>query len=492
MTIASFEHSDEVRAALSAIVTDPSHGPDALSNFHVIANLLRDLLPDAPREAGLLTAAAERDVAGILRRYAELDLDPATAIQQAVSAFASTTAYTPAACRWVVGELAVVLGLTSASPMAGQYVAEMVTDATSGPRLQLEMLGPELAVMAADALVWAIAGDKWEAVRHKVARLFGGGQPDGSIERRVDATRDQLAAAEAGELEKLMAALIGQWTTRFADLLADHPDARPELAALVEEIRARSSPIAAGAGLDAGIGQETTDVPAVALHPSPAAGPAPPVSNGPPGSPASAGRTDPVGQLESGMRGWKAGHRRRTDEADRVSRAVRAAVKPGLLAFNPPEEMVQGRKERVEASIARSPELRDALAAGLRGRGEVQFEALPTSTFMGVELRGGSFDIESFSPVEQVVAPTARWEFDVRPLQSGLQTLTLCVSLRLEQFLRTAGPGRIAVPVLERQIRIRVDVGYGTRRFLSRNWQWLVATGVAIAGAIAAWVTIFH
>ena len=94
-----------------------------------------------------------------------------------------------------------------------------------------------LAAMAAAALVQAMVTDGWEGVLHKVARLFGRGQPDAMIERRLDATRDQLAAATPGDLETLQAALAAQWETRFADLLADHPDAAAELAALVKEIK---------------------------------------------------------------------------------------------------------------------------------------------------------------------------------------------------------------------------------------------------------------
>src|ERR1700684_2854061 len=94
-----------------------------------------------------------------------------------------------------------------------------------------------LAAMAAAALVQAMVTDGWEGVRHKVARLFGRGQPDVAIERRLDATRDQLTGATPGDVETVQAALATQWETRFADLLADHPDAGPELAALVQEIK---------------------------------------------------------------------------------------------------------------------------------------------------------------------------------------------------------------------------------------------------------------
>jgi hypothetical protein len=152
--------------------------------------------------------------------------------------------------------------------------------------------------------------------------------------------------------------------------------------------------------------------------------------------------------------------------------------------------MIQGKTERVEVGIARSLELRKALAAGLRGRGEPQVEEINTSLFMGVELLGASFEVTSFSPLEQLVAPIARWEFDVRPYRAGHQTLTLCVSMRIDSPI--APSGRIAVPVLERQIRIRVDVVFGARRFLAKNWQWLIATMLALGGALAAWVTLFR
>jgi hypothetical protein len=94
-----------------------------------------------------------------------------------------------------------------------------------------------LAQTASTALVTAAVTDAWEGLRHKIAGLFGRGQPDLQIERRLDATRDQLMAAAPGELERVQAALAGQWQTRFADLLADHPDAEAELDALVKEIR---------------------------------------------------------------------------------------------------------------------------------------------------------------------------------------------------------------------------------------------------------------
>jgi hypothetical protein len=109
---------------------------------------------------------------------------------------------------------------------------------------------------------------------------------------------------------------------------------------------------------------------------------------------------------------------------------------------------------------------------------------------MGVELKGASFEVIPFSPRDQLVAPIARWEFDVRPYRAGRQILILCVSLRVDSPMRTGG--RIAVPVLEREIQIRVDVAFGARRFLAKNWQWLIATALGLGTALLAWVTLFH
>jgi hypothetical protein len=223
-----------------------------------------------------------------------------------------------------------------------------------------------------------------------------------------------------------------------------------------------------------------------------------PVMTGPP-SWATSGQAGAPGPAKGATRGHlRPGGSRRASRPrppagqpdDAVTRAIKAAVKPGLLTFNPPAEMIQGRRERVEVGIARSPELREALAYGLRGRGEPQFERVSTSPFMGVELRGAAFEVTSFSPAEQLVAPIARWEFDVTPNRAGYRKLTLCVSLRVDY--PAAIGGRIAVPVLERDIRIRVDIGFSAHRFLVNNWQWLIVVFLGLGSALTTWIALFH
>lgn len=177
----------------------------------------------------------------------------------------------------------------------------------------------------------------------------------------------------------------------------------------------------------------------------------------------------------------------------RAQRAIEAAVKRGLLVFNPPAEMRQGSSDRLEVGIARSPDLKEVLLEGLRGHGHPLFEEIRTSSVMRVELKGEAFGVISHSAAEQIVAPTARWEFDVIPRRAGVHTLILCVCLFLKVAgLTASGEGLISEPVLERSVRVRVSVGYSTQRFVATNWQWLIATIVGLAGGISAWIALVH
>jgi hypothetical protein len=95
-----------------------------------------------------------------------------------------------------------------------------------------------LAVLAANTVVAAAATDAFEGLRARIGRVFGRDQPDPGIQRRLDTTRQRLAGAAPGDLDGTRAAQARQWATRFADLLADHPEAAAELRALLAELSA--------------------------------------------------------------------------------------------------------------------------------------------------------------------------------------------------------------------------------------------------------------
>jgi hypothetical protein len=115
---ASFEHSQEARSALRAIAGDPAYGTAALDNPRTLAGLLSDLLPDAPRESGLLLVAAEKNVPAALRDHVRHGMNIGTAISLTASSLAASTAYGRDVCEWVTIEFAIALGLATAEQLA--------------------------------------------------------------------------------------------------------------------------------------------------------------------------------------------------------------------------------------------------------------------------------------------------------------------------------------------------------------------------------------
>jgi actin-like ATPase involved in cell morphogenesis len=239
------------------------------------------------------------------------------------------------------------------------------------------------------------------------------------------------------------------------------------------------------------VGTQTIHQPAAPSIPTASAEPPPPMASAP-HPPESAGRLPRIRVPRS-----QGGPSRRSHQAKsqsplmaEVESVVSRTVQPGRLMFNPPAEMRQGQVERLEVGVSGSRELDDQLRSDLRGRGIVQYEDVSTSPFMTVLLRGDGFAVTTLSPSEQLVAPLARWEFDVTPNRAGDRELQLCVSMRI------AMPGmpleQIAIPVFERRIHVRVDPVYAARYFTTQHWQWLVGTLVGLAGGITAWYQLFR
>src|SRR5215469_16330278 len=111
MAAAPLEHADQARLALRTIVTE--HGPEMLSRPATLSNLLADLLPDAPRIARILVAAAQDHIADELREHTSAGMDTVTALRLTATVFADATMFPQDACAWVVGEFALALGLVS-------------------------------------------------------------------------------------------------------------------------------------------------------------------------------------------------------------------------------------------------------------------------------------------------------------------------------------------------------------------------------------------
>ena len=131
MVSLEWDESDEAQQALRAIVSNPAYGVAALSSPQTMANLLKDLLPDAPREVSILIAAAEAGVAGNLRERVSQGMDVGTASAVVAGSFAASTPFKPEACSWAVTEIAGALGLSR--PAAGPAPASSASSGSFVP-----------------------------------------------------------------------------------------------------------------------------------------------------------------------------------------------------------------------------------------------------------------------------------------------------------------------------------------------------------------------
>ena len=129
MAAAPREHADQARFALRTIVTE--HGPETLSRPGTLSNLLADLLPDSPRIARILVAAAQDHIADELREHSSAGMDAATASRLTATMFADATLFPLEVCAWVVGEFALALGLVSDNSAAPIRFSPSVTAAVA-------------------------------------------------------------------------------------------------------------------------------------------------------------------------------------------------------------------------------------------------------------------------------------------------------------------------------------------------------------------------
>ena len=180
------------------------------------------------------------------------------------------------------------------------------------------------------------------------------------------------------------------------------------------------------------------------------------------------------------------------DYGDLVRSAFAEVVHPGRLLFNPPDRMQLGQTERVEVRLTRTLNLDTELLQHLRGRGEPHMEQIPTAPKMVVILKGDGFRITDLSEKEQSVThhEITTWEFDVQALKRGLQRLIICVSLRIPVPGKLLEQEHKSIPVREATIYVQVGTPALVGRFVSSNWQWFVATAIAIAAVVVA--ALYH
>lgn len=96
-----------------------------------------------------------------------------------------------------------------------------------------------LAEKGGAALIGAAATDAWQSARSGVVRLFAktGHRRQKMIETWLDEDAAALESAEPVERGRMRSELASTWQQRLADLLAEFPEMREELAAWTNRVR---------------------------------------------------------------------------------------------------------------------------------------------------------------------------------------------------------------------------------------------------------------
>src|SRR5260370_1118379 len=148
MASAPWDPRGEALNALRTIAADAQYGAEALAGTPMMTDLLKDMLPDAPREAKVLIAAAGAGVAAAVQGYLAQGMDVGTATQLAAGALAERTALTADACAWATSALATAL-LPPAVP---------VVSAPAGPGGTSPLPGSDHPTMAPQGAVFYGSG----------------------------------------------------------------------------------------------------------------------------------------------------------------------------------------------------------------------------------------------------------------------------------------------------------------------------------------------
>ena len=142
MASAPWDPRGEALNALRTIAADPQYGAEALASAQMMTNLLKDMLPDAPREANVLITAAGAGVPTALQGYLAQGMDAGTATQLAAGTLAERTALTADACAWATSSLATALLPLAAPPQASVPAGTAPLPGSDHPTMAPQGTGP--------------------------------------------------------------------------------------------------------------------------------------------------------------------------------------------------------------------------------------------------------------------------------------------------------------------------------------------------------------
>jgi chitodextrinase len=109
MAGSEWQDSGQAPEALAQVLAE--HGPAGLSNAQVMAGMLKDLMPNAPRETNVLVQAAETGLAQTLRERLDQGLAPDAAVAMAAKTLQEQTGLGQDASLWAAATIGGAMGL---------------------------------------------------------------------------------------------------------------------------------------------------------------------------------------------------------------------------------------------------------------------------------------------------------------------------------------------------------------------------------------------
>lgn len=161
-------------------------------------------------------------------------------------------------------------------------------------------------------------------------------------------------------------------------------------------------------------------------------------------------------------------------------------IRESKILFNPPHEMEQGKKERIEARISYQ-DVGDVITKNLKGRGKPELENIHVGRKMSVTLLADDdvFRVKKYGSDEQLVAerPYAQWEWDVTPIEYGEHQLHLKAVINLDNI----GGDKTAydIPVIDKTINVKVNPAFiAEQAAKDKDFRDFLIGGGSVVGAL--------
>jgi hypothetical protein len=147
----------------------------------------------------------------------------------------------------------------------------------------------------------------------------------------------------------------------------------------------------------------------------------------------------------------------------------------GKVLFDAPHHMKVGISERVSVRIAKT--ITQDFLEKLVHCQEAEIENIRISRYMTVILRGDDFKVEALGNEEQIIEDNdfTQWDWKVMPLKSGNRKLWVIITIQVEIDNEQA---RKTLPILEKEIPVKINPIYASSTFFSQYWQWLIASAI--------------